>query len=398
MRKIALFGGSFDPIHNGHIELLRQTVDALALDGAMLIPSAVPPHKMKKSGASGEHRLAMCRLAVDGIPGVEVSDIELVRGGASFTVDTLTALHGQYPDTEWYFLCGADMFLTIGTWWRYEEILRLAVICTVPRGDVDAATLRAHAETLEALGGRCIVCDDMPQTVSSTQVRNALRDGASVAGLIPDAVAAYIAAHRLYTEQVRTLPTDEQIVGIISKRESPFRFRHSLAVADEAARLAEKYGADAAKARTCGLLHDIFKDASRDAQLQILKEFDIIVDEVTRAAPKLWHACAGAAFMEHILGFTDREMIDAVRYHTTARAGMCLLEKILYLADFTSADRDYPDVDVMRRLTDESIEAGMRYSLQYTIRELLDKGVPVHPDTLGAYNELTLHKGGTADG
>jgi nicotinate-nucleotide adenylyltransferase len=238
----------------------------------------------------------------------------------------------------------------------------------------------------------------MPQTVSSTQVREALRAGRPIDGLVPSAVAAYIAAHGLYTEQVRTLPTDEQIIDIIAKRETPYRFRHSLAVAEEAARLARKYGADEAKARTCGLLHDIFKDADGDAQLQILKEFDIIADEVTRAAPKLWHACAGAAFMEHILGFSDREMIDAVRYHTTARAGMCLLEKILYLADFTSADRNYPDVDVMRRLTDESIEAGMLYSLRYTIRELLEKGAPVHPDTLAAYNALLLCKGGTSDG
>ena len=398
MRRIALFGGSFDPIHNGHLELLRYMTDALALDGAMLIPSAVPPHKMKKAGAAEEHRLAMCRLAVEGMPNVTVSDIEIARGGASFTVDTLTELHAMHPDTEWYFLCGADMFLTIGTWWRYEDILRLAVICTVPRGEVTAEALREHARSLEALGGRCIVCDETPQTVSSTQVREALRDGQPIGRLVPSAVAAYITAHGLYAEQVRTLPTDEQIIEIIAKRESPYRFRHSLAVADEAARLAEKYGADVAKARTCGLLHDIFKDAGRDAQLQILKEFDIIVDKVTAGAPKLWHACAGAAFMEHILGFTDREMIDAVRYHTTARAGMCLLEKILYLADFTSADRDYPDVDVMRRHTDESIASGMLYSLQYTIRELTEKGAPVHPDTLDAYNELMLCKGGTTDG
>lgn len=111
-------------------------------------------------------------------------------------------------------------------------------------------------------------------------------------------------------------------------------------------------------------------------------------------APKLWHAHAGAVFIEHILGIRDADILAAVRYHTTARAGMSRLEKVLYIADFTSADRDYPDVGEMRRQADESLEAAMEYALAYSIGELLEKRQAVHPDTLAAYNEVVMHKAG----
>ena len=99
-------------------------------------------------------------------------------------------------------------------------------------------------------------------------------------------------------------------------------------------------------------------------QLQILNDFGILQDDVEKQAPKLWHAHSGAVFLQYVLGIEDEEIISAVRYHTTARAGMTLLEKILYLADFTSADRDYPDVDEMRRRVEIGIQPAMAYALQ----------------------------------
>jgi nicotinate-nucleotide adenylyltransferase len=176
-------------------------------------------------------------------------------------------------------------------------------------------------------------------------------------------------------------------VDIIRGRLTPRRFEHSLAVARQAEYLAKKYGCDPDKARVAGLLHDILKDTDGDSQLQIFKDFAILLDAVEQQAPKLWHARAGAAFLEHILGITDREILDAVRYHTTGRAGMTLLDIVLYLADFTSADRDYPDVDVMRRLTEDDMNEAMRYALAYTIDDLKAQGRPVHPDTLACYRE-----------
>ncbi|MBQ9860893.1 MAG: bis(5'-nucleosyl)-tetraphosphatase (symmetrical) YqeK [Clostridia bacterium] len=213
--------------------------------------------------------------------------------------------------------------------------------------------------------------------------------------MISPEVAAYIEAHQLYTENRRYLNKEEQYVDIIRGRLTPRRFEHSLAVAKQAEYLAKKYGADPEKARTAGLLHDVLKDTDGDSQLQIFKEFGILLDAVEEKAPKLWHAHAGAVFLQRILGIEDREILNAVRYHTTARAGMSLLETVLYLADFTSADRDYPDVDVMRELTERDLTAAMRYAVAYTIDDLKAQERPVHPDTLACYKELMERNGDT---
>ncbi len=390
-QKIALFGGTFDPIHNGHIRLAAEFARRLKLDKVILMPTYVPPHKVKPEMAPAADRLEMCRLAAGNDPLFTVSDLEISRGGASFTADTLETLCGQYPEARWYLITGADMFLTMGTWWRFEDIAATAVLCAAPRDGVSMAELEAYAARLEAEGAVCAL-ENIPLTpLSSTEIREKLRRGEAVDQLVPAAVAGYIAAKRLYTEGEETrLNRDEQFIEIIRGRLTPARFRHSLAVAEEAERLAKKYGADPARARTAGILHDILKDAGEDAQLQIFQDFAILLDNVEQQAPKLWHARAGAVFIEKVLGVTDPDILTAVRYHTTARAGMSPLEKVLFIADFTSADRDYKDVDVMRRLADEGLSQAMLYALSYTIRDLVKKQAAIHPDTLAAYNEQTI--------
>ncbi len=177
---------------------------------------------------------------------------------------------------------------------------------------------------------------------------------------------------------------------ILEKRLKPKRYHHSLCVADEAMRLARKYGCDCEKAYLAGLLHDITKNATEDEHLQIFNQFGIMLNDVEKNAEKLMHAISGAAYIENILGIKDIDVITAVRYHTTARANMSLLEKVLYLADFTSADRDYDDVDVMRQKVEISIDAALDYALTYTINDLISRKKPLHLDTVMAYNEILL--------
>ncbi len=177
---------------------------------------------------------------------------------------------------------------------------------------------------------------------------------------------------------------------ILQKRLTPKRYFHSTCVAEEAVRLAKKYGGDTEKAYLAGLLHDITKNASQEEHLNIFKEFGIMLNDVEKGAEKLWHAISGAAYIEHILGISDKEIITAVRYHTTARENMSHLEKILYLADFTSSDRDYDDIDIMREKVEISMEAAMNYALSYTINDLVSRGKPLHLDTVKAYNQNAL--------
>ncbi len=168
------------------------------------------------------------------------------------------------------------------------------------------------------------------------------------------------------------------------------RYYHSLCVADEAARLAEKYGGDKEKCFTAGLLHDITKNISDNEHLKIFETFGIILNCVEKNSNKLWHALSGAAYVEYVLGLKDKEITQAIKYHTTAKASMNLTEKILYLADFTSKDRDYPDVDVIRQLVDISLDDALIYALSYSINDLVENKKAVHPDTLFAYNDAVL--------
>ena len=176
-------------------------------------------------------------------------------------------------------------------------------------------------------------------------------------------------------------------IDILKSRLNVNRFYHSVCVADEAKRLAEKYGADTEKAYLAGLLHDITKNSSKEEHLQIFSQFGIMLNDIEKNAEKLWHAMSGAAYVKHILKIEDDEIISAIRYHTTAKADMTLLEKIIYLADFTSADRDYDDVSVIRQYVDESLDKAFIYALQYSICDLVNNKRRVHLDTLEAYNQ-----------
>lgn len=182
----------------------------------------------------------------------------------------------------------------------------------------------------------------------------------------------------------------ESLKEVLRQRLNEKRYYHSLCVADEAKRLAEKYSGDIEKAYLAGLLHDITKNAPEEEHLQIFKEFGIILTDIEKNAKKLWHAMSGALYVKNILGISDPEIIDAIRYHTTAKADMSLLAKILYLADFTSKDRDYEDVDVIREYVDESLGKAFVYALQYSITDLVNQGRAVHPDTVEAYNQAVL--------
>lgn len=182
----------------------------------------------------------------------------------------------------------------------------------------------------------------------------------------------------------------EKYKEILKERLNEKRYYHSLCVAEEAKRLAEKYGGDSDKCYLAGLIHDITKNSSDEEHLQIFKTFDIILNCTEKNAKKLWHAMSGAAYIKYVLQIDDEEIIDAVRYHTTAKADMSLTAKILYLADFTSTDRDYDDVDVIREKVDKSLNEAFIYALQYSITDLVNREKAVHIDTINAFNQAVL--------
>ena len=188
--------------------------------------------------------------------------------------------------------------------------------------------------------------------------------------------------------------TDEKIITLIRSKLNADRFNHSLNVADSAKELALSYGADADKAYTAGLLHDVMKNASEEEQLGVLSEAGIELMPIERENKKLWHAIAGAAYVKFVMGIDDRDIIRAVRYHTTGRSGMSLLERIVYLADYISADRNYNGVEDMRRLCKSDSDEAILYALTFGIPDLVSKGRVIHPDSIDLYNEVIIKKQG----
>ena len=188
------------------------------------------------------------------------------------------------------------------------------------------------------------------------------------------------------------LPEYAEYKQILKEMLNEKRYHHSLCVADEAVRLAEKYGADIEKCHLAGLLHDITKNLECQEHLNIFEHFGIILSDIEKNSQKLWHQMSGAAFIENELNITDSEILDAIRYHTTAKANMSLVSKILYLADFTSLDRNYDDVDVMRKLVDTSLDSAYEYALRYTVMDLAERHLAIHPDTIDAFNETMLKR------
>lgn len=178
---------------------------------------------------------------------------------------------------------------------------------------------------------------------------------------------------------------------MIRPRLSDYRYRHSVNVAAQAKHLAKLYGADPEKAETAGILHDIMKDTDPEEQLKVMKSCGMVLTEEEQSSYKLWHAMSGAAFVKAYLNITDPDILNAIRYHTTGRAGMSLLEKIVFIADFTSAERDFDGADALKKLVEKDLNGAIMEGLTYTICDLAKRRKVIHPDAIAAYNDMLLH-------
>ena len=182
--------------------------------------------------------------------------------------------------------------------------------------------------------------------------------------------------------------TEAEALELLSGRLRPERLHHSVCVAECAQRLAQRYGYDETVAKMTGLLHDICKNDNLDFQLQTIRNGGIMLTSIEQKSPPLYHAIAGAAYLKTVLRVEDTDILNAVRYHTTGRAGMSTLEKIIFVADLASADRSYPDAETVRRLAGQSLEQAMLYALEFLICDLIHRKKYLHPDSAAAYNEM----------
>ena len=393
--KIGVYGGTFNPPHLGHVTAARAVFELLKLDLLLLVPDGQPPHKMLPPGSpTPEQRLEMTRLAGEQLglgEKVRTLDLELKREGRSYTAETLRQLHQQYPEDELWLLMGTDMFLTLQAWREPGEILSLAGIAAFGRTEEDTEELfsvqrdylyrtypQARIFTLTIPG----VVD-----VSSTELRTMLARGEG-GNLLPPAVYGYILREGLYDTRadLKHLPLRTLRPVALSYLKHK-RIPHVLGTEQEAIRLAERYGADVEKARVAALLHDCTKRLDMEEQLALCRQYGIRLDALEQQALKLLHAKTGAAIARDVFGVDD-EIYRAIWWHTTGHAGMTLLEKIMYLADYIEPSRDFPGVDKLRAVCYKDLDEGLLMGLEMTIEEMTSMGNPVHQATIEARDAL----------
>ena len=393
--KIGVYGGTFNPPHLGHVTAARAVFELLKLDLLLLVPDGQPPHKMLPPGSpTPEQRLEMTRLAGEQLglgERVRTLDLELKREGRSYTAETLRQLHQQYPEDELWLLMGTDMFLTLQAWREPGEILSLAGIAAFGRTEEDTEELfsvqrdylyrtypQARIFTLTIPG----VVD-----VSSTELRTMLAQGEG-GNLLPPAVYGYILREGLYDTRadLKHLPLRTLRPVALSYLKHK-RIPHVLGTEQEAIRLAERYGADVEKARVAALLHDCTKRLDMEEQLALCRQYGIRLDALEQQALKLLHAKTGAAIARDVFGVDD-EIYRAIWWHTTGHAGMTLLEKIMYLADYIEPSRDFPGVDKLRAVCYKDLDEGLLMGLEMTIEEMTSMGNPVHHATIEARDAL----------
>ena len=378
--RIGIMGGTLDPVHDGHLRMAQHALTAARLDRVLMLPSGNPPHKPHITPA--EHRWRMLTAACAGLKGLEPCREEIDRTGVIFTVDTLTMLREKYPHADLFYLIGADTLMELKNWREYGTVLRLTRFLVCPRSSrFTSDELAAERDRLAMLGGHIDWLDMDVLDVSSTQIRQAIRNG-EPAPHLPVIVQEYAEVCGLYGASPRV----PEASGWLEKLHTSLtakRFAHTLGVAATARRLALRHGLDADRAEAAGLLHDCAKCMPLREMQRIVRSHRLTEDEGLLESDALLHAIAGAQVALDDYGVTDPIILDAIRRHTTGAPGMSKLDMAVWLADAIEPTREpYPGLEELRALADVSLEKAILSSMENTLRYVRKRGKSVHPATM----------------
>jgi len=378
--RTGILGGTFDPIHKSHIDIAQMAKEALQLEEIWILPDGDPPHK--KTNVPGEERLEMAELAIEGLAGFSVLDLEVRRKGTTYTIDTLRELHSIRPGHSFTYIIGGDTLYKINTWRTFSDIAPLCEIAVIARAETDEKGLKEYAAYLaQEYGFRIWIIPGGESPVSSSEIRSRIARGQSTEGLLPKKVERYIARKRLYR--------DERIDRLRAEL-SPARFQHTLGVEETAIRLAARFGADAQKAAEAALFHDCAKCSySHEQMIEICKRGGIHLEDNEKQIAQILHAPAGAVLAKELYGVTDPEVLDAIRWHTTGRKGLTTLEKIVFLADAIEPYRKpYPGLETIRELAKTDLDAAICQSAKDTQAYVAERSLPLNPCTAQMLEEL----------
>ena len=380
MQRIGIYGGTFNPPHIGHIEAAKQAASALQLTKLLVIPDRIAPHKVMPAGSpTPQQRLEMLQIAFRDCPDIEVSDLELRREGPSYTWETIAQLKQMYPEAQLILFMGTDMFLSFHTWKNPGYILDNASIGVFFRGNRnERAAVEEKKAEMEARGATIDLVENDVIEISSTQMRRLLAFRCA-ADFLPEGVLDYIREERLYDTRTnwKNLPM-ERLEEVVVSLLNPNRVAHVLGCRDTAVELAKVWGASETDAARAGILHDITKAIDGPLQLTLCGTYGKILSDFSRRYPKTLHALTGSMVAERIFG-ENEAVVSAIEHHTTGKADMNLLEKIIYVADYMEPNRNFPGVEKLRDLAYTDITAALKLGLEMTLEHLKHQGNEVSP-------------------
>ena len=382
--KIGIFGGTFDPIHKGHLKALKNFIIRINPDKTLVIPAGIPPHK-KEATTSAEDRVNMIRTAIRDLNNTEICLYETLKEGKCYSYDTLTYLHETYPNTDFVMFVGSDMLMSFDRWYKAEELAKLTDLAVFSRNGDDMDELTAKAKELkQTIGVNATVYPDIPTEISSTEIRNAILNGDPTELINPETMA-YISSKGLYGAKIEF--HKDAVLQILRKRLNPKRFAHVLGVAETAVKYAKLYGADTKKAEIAGLLHDCTKDFDYNTNLKLIETYGYCVTDEDKAEPII-HSVTAPISAKYDFGIEDEEILSALRFHTTGRACMSLLDKIIYVADFTEPTRNYSDVDFYREKAEKDLDEALFLGMKWIIRDKIDNNRFLHPESIKMFNSM----------
>lgn len=378
-KKIGLFGGTFDPVHFGHLRMAEECRAKLELDEIWFIPAYRPPHK-DWTPSPFEKRCQWLQQVLGDTPGCRILDIEKERDEKSYTYHTLLELHKREPGCEFYFLTGADSLEKLHTWYRWEDILDLCYFVSTSRpgytGELPEQ-LQKESEKRK-YGIICLAIDALD--ISSTGVREQVALRRDVRHLIPAEIIDEVNS----SMEVKV----EGYKEILKKRLSVKRYTHSVGVANTAAKLAGMFNGDIERAYLAGLLHDYAREVPNAELLELAMAHNLSSDAVDLLQPNLLHGPVGAWMLKEQGILDDEAILDAIRWHTTGHPDMTQLARIIYIADYIEPNRDFPGVDLLRQLTYQDLDLGVLAGIDHTIGFLVQKDGYLHPLSVAARNRL----------
>lgn len=379
MKKIGIMGGTFNPIHNGHVALAQAAFDYCKLDEVWFMPSGCSYMKNKNDIVSGEDRLEMVRLAIEGISYFKCSDLEVKRAGNTYTAETLEILNHMYPEYQFYFIVGADSLFGLPKWKQPEKIAKLCTLAAVIRDNVDLQELQAQKQYLEnKFHANIVLLPFCKIDISSSVVREKIAIGESVEEIVPANVFAYIEANHLYKRRMLM----DELRKAIKKVQDKERFEHTLGVAYTAASLAVLNDVDPKKALIAGMLHDCAKCLSAQDKIELCKMYGVTMTPLEKRNPSLLHAKLGAKLAKEKYKEEDIDILNAIENHTTGRPDMSVLEKIIFIADYIEPNRNKaPNLKQIRKMAYDDIDMALIKILQDTLDYLEQTGTEIDPGT-----------------